>query len=61
MIKILKITDIYGKYKITLSSGIRGDRGVSVEAKDRKEMINVVKHYYSMKHNKRECPNCKEL
>lgn len=54
----IKFENKYNEVKITLSDGI--SRGYSIYADNEEEAINSLKHYFSIKHNKRKCASCKD-
>lgn len=47
------------KYKVTFHGFGGGMKGYSKTYRE-DELVNVVKHYFGMKHNKKKCPNCKD-
>lgn len=56
---VLTIKQVYNDYKLTVSAGRgSGMRGYSDIAKSKQEVIEGVKHYLSMEHDKEHCPFC---
>lgn len=56
---MMKITKFGGKYKVIISAP-QGCRATPDFIKKDEELINVVKHYFGIKHNQKKCPYCKD-
>ena len=51
---MLKITQECNKFKISYGGRVKN------YARNEKEVVNAVKHYFAIKHNQKECPSCRE-